>query len=261
MKQKIVAVNGLAGSGKDESAKILVDKYYFVAIALADPLKRFLMDVYHFSEEQLWGPSYLRNQPDERYCMYSSDQHTLITRGSTTHVWCTRCQQEFPTTLGSTPSLREINQAVEGPCKVYLTPRKALQQLGDEWGRGLYKDTWVEYLLRTARTLGLGQSVYRRTRGLVSLRDELSLAAPRVDVVVPDVRYVNEFQRLRNEGALTIRVKRPGAGLSGAFGMHPSEREQLEIPDSAFHHIILNDGTLDDLHAEVEKVVSGFDFG
>jgi len=250
MTQRIVAINGVAGSGKDEGARVLVKAHDFVSVALADPLKRFLMDVYHFSEKQLWGPSVLRNQPDKRYLTYHSAEHTLITRGSTTHVWCTRCHQEF---------LKD--ESVPSPCEVFLTPRVALQQLGNEWGRGLYKDTWIDYTLRVANTLKLGNYLYQRTRGLVPLRETLSLSLPAINVVVPDVRYINEFEKLKAAGALTIRVKRPGAGLGGDLGMHASEREQLEIPDDAFHHVIQNDQEVSVLHATIEKAIESFDFG
>jgi hypothetical protein len=55
-----------AGAGKDTLADILVRKGYG-KVALADPLKRILMSVWQFTEEQLWGPSHCRNKPDFRY--------------------------------------------------------------------------------------------------------------------------------------------------------------------------------------------------
>ena len=49
----------IKGSGKDEAAAALASRG-FVAVALADPIKRFLIEVYGFTEDQLWGPSDLR---------------------------------------------------------------------------------------------------------------------------------------------------------------------------------------------------------
>jgi hypothetical protein len=61
-----------------------------------------------------------------------------------------------------------------------LTARRALQQLGTEWGRALHPDVWVRYLLRQPRN------------GYV--------------VIVPDVRFDNEARALREAGGLIIRV-------------------------------------------------------
>lgn len=54
------------GSGKDTVADFM-NKHDYASIALADPIKRIAMDLWHFSEQQLWGPSEFRNAPDKRY--------------------------------------------------------------------------------------------------------------------------------------------------------------------------------------------------
>lgn len=63
----IIGISGLAGSGKDTAADFLLEQDGFVKISLADPIKRFAMDVWEFSEEQLFGASKYRNAPDYRY--------------------------------------------------------------------------------------------------------------------------------------------------------------------------------------------------
>jgi len=63
----IIGILGKAGSGKDTVADILVKNHGFVKIAFADPIKRFCMDVFDFSEEQMWGASEFRSEIDERY--------------------------------------------------------------------------------------------------------------------------------------------------------------------------------------------------
>jgi hypothetical protein len=62
----IIGVSGVAGSGKSTVADILTD-LRFVTISLADPIKRLVRDLYAFTDEQLWGPSACRNEPDKRY--------------------------------------------------------------------------------------------------------------------------------------------------------------------------------------------------
>jgi hypothetical protein len=60
----IVGICGNAGSGKDTAADILIARHGFVRVAFADPMKRFVRDLYGWSDEQLWGPSEFRNAPD-----------------------------------------------------------------------------------------------------------------------------------------------------------------------------------------------------
>jgi hypothetical protein len=125
----IIGISGLAGSGKDTCADILVEDHGFVKVSFADPLKRICRDVFDFSDEQLWGSSELRNAPDERF---PRSRHTW--EGLT----CVCC-----------------GAAAEQNSQCYLTPRYALRTLGSEWGRDCYNSIWVEYALRTACTTPL----------------------------------------------------------------------------------------------------------
>lgn len=63
----IISLTGNTGVGKDTMADYMVAKYDFVKISMADPMKRIAKEMYNFSDEQLWGPSEARNQPDKRY--------------------------------------------------------------------------------------------------------------------------------------------------------------------------------------------------
>ncbi|MFJ9408586.1 hypothetical protein [Streptomyces sp. NPDC101393] len=69
--------------------------------------------------------------------------------------------------------------------------------------------------------------------------------------VVTDVRYLNEVDALRDQGALIVRVERPGAGLSGDAGAHASETELDAVEADV---TIVNDGTLDDLADDVRTL-------
>ena len=69
----IIGITGQAGSGKDTIALHLCDKYRFIRVGLADPLKRICKEVYDFTDEQLWGPSEKRNAGDKRYWRKKKD--------------------------------------------------------------------------------------------------------------------------------------------------------------------------------------------
>lgn len=82
------------------------------------------------------------------------------------------------------------------------SPRWAMQALGTEYGREcIGKDFWTNVWLAT---LPIGP-----------------------DIVVDDLRFLNEATLLREMGAPIIRVHRPATRMG--FDSHPSETEQLQI--------------------------------
>lgn len=228
---------GQSGSGKDTIADFLTDEYGFVKISFADPMKRFCMELFDFTEAQLWGPSEMRNGPDTRY------------------------QRGF-----YYPATREVPKStsvqLSDPKPVYLTPRYALQTLGTEWGRDCYPDIWVEYAMRQAKEL-LDETEYVRRKGYLPSKGifyatEEDDFLPRIHgVVIADVRFKNEMEIIKREGGKVIKVVRPG--YTGAVGIanHPSEEEQKSIPDEAFDYVLYNDEPgLSALHKKVRAMVA-----
>lgn len=225
----IIGISGLAGSGKDAVADVLVKKHNFVRVSLADPLKRICAEVFDWDEERLWGPSEKRNEPDERYY-----RHTITLR------------------------TRQVLEEPEVPPEhipQYLTPRYALQQLGTEWGRNCYDNVWVEYAVRVAKKLMTGYGYeYSVSEGL---RHSLSQnSSPARAVAIPDVRFRNEVEGLKKAGAKLVRVKRPG--FEKPRWDHASETEQMQISDSEFDHIIENIGDLHHLGLLTDRMMDFF---
>lgn len=220
----LIGIAGPAGSGKDTTADFLVKNHGFVKVAFADVLKRACREFFAFSDEQLWGPSERRNEPDLRY-------H----RG-----------QGF--------GQNEFGDQVASP---YLTPRHALQQLGTEFGRACYPNVWVDYALRIAKHLLETETLmYTANEGLVSRIEQTSMGewhrddepAPGLPagVVISDVRFLNEIHAIREAGGKVIRINR-ATSLSGVALQHRSEQEQLGVEDSAFDFILDNTGSLEQL--------------
>lgn len=214
----IWGICGLAGSGKDTAADFLVRNHNFVKVAFADPLKRICRDVFDFSEEQLWGPSAKRNEPDFRYPRAGLKGYPFMDP--------------------------QVAADIIGPgTPAYLTPRYALQQLGTEWGRDCYPDIWVKYALRVAKRLNSGGHVYSATRGLSSFSlvgdTEGAFDRSKRSVVISDVRFENEIRLIKEAGGKVFRMLR-GTGLEGAAGLHRSEQEMLAIPVDLFDHVIDN---------------------
>jgi hypothetical protein len=238
---KLIGLSGLAGSGKDTIADFLVEEYGFVKISLSDVLKRVVRDVYGFTDNQLWGPSEARNEPDRRYPRK-----------------CKQCWGGGSVQLGNGgyENPTEDCPSCDGKGTVYLTARHALQTLGTEWGRNLcFPQTRTDYLLRQVETLAANPYLtYNQKHGLRGKKTDSEETLESIaGVVVPDLRFKNEIAEFR-ASALSpalVRVVRPEAGLVGAAGQHISEKEQTEIPDSDFDFIIQNDKTLGHLRGAV----------
>lgn len=222
----LLTISGLAGTGKDAVSDILCQSYGFVRVGLADPLKRAAQDFYGFTDDQLWGPSHKRNEPDERY----PREHTFR------EAVCSCCG--FKQTDG-----------VEQQC--YLSCRYALQHLGTEHGRHCYQDIWVKYAIRMHDRLQQGGCFYDQRRGLVLTTsvDSSEWGSAKKNVIIPDTRFRNELEAIQQAGGKAVRIKRPG--VETPAWQHPSETEQLTIPDSYFDYIVHNDGSLQDLGEKV----------
>ncbi len=130
-----------------------------------------------------------------------------------------------------------------------ISPREALQSLGTTWGRALYENTWIDLALRVARSIANGRC-YERAYGLISLNLTRG-APPERHTVIPDVRFRNEVDAIRNTGGRVLQVVRPRAGLIGAAGAHISETEQDSFALEDFAAVIQNTGTLEALEAQV----------
>lgn len=107
----------------------------------------------------------------------------------------------------------------------YPEVRRILQKLGDEAGRQVHgPDTWIDQLLRkTWASNDAGRPV-----------------------VVPDVRYPNEAERLRAAGFLIVRIDRPGFS-----DPQPGEHASEQVERLFFHHIVRNEGSVEDLTGAV----------
>jgi len=105
-------------------------------------------------------------------------------------------------------------------------PRKLLQDLGMKM-REIDQDVWVKYLVRIVRSLPKDSNI-----------------------VVDDLRFMNEYTALKNEGFFIVRILRdvPPSPLDD----HPSEKEVEQMP---YDLLLLNTGTLDRLYEKLDKIM------
>ncbi len=108
--------------------------------------------------------------------------------------------------------------------------RGLLQRMGTEFGRTVFgPDIWVETLL---------EKVWKGPR------DQR--------YVITDCRFPNEAQLLGEEGAVIVRVNRPGVR---PVNDHPSD---AGLPEELVDYDIQNDGDLHDLWLKAEKFMSAW---
>lgn len=110
-----------------------------------------------------------------------------------------------------------------------LTVRQLLIDLGTEVGRSYKESIWLDAF----------------DHALEKLHKEAM-------VIVTDVRFKNEFEHLKSKGFYLIRLVRDDSAVIN----HVSETNQDSIKDDEFDYIIYNNGSLDDLKLEVQKLVS-----
>jgi len=160
---------------------------------------------------------------------------------------------------GTTKSSREWREALdlwwsERLGIPELTPRWVLQQWGTEVCRnGFHNDIWV-----------------------ASVENQLRKAKD--NIVITDCRFANEVDAIKNAGGITLRVERgerpewyssaidynrgpnsnPNWSLSkivlDKYKIHASEYSSVGLN---YDHYIDNNGTIDYLHSQVEKLING----
>lgn len=115
------------------------------------------------------------------------------------------------------------------------SPRKMLQTLGD-WGRAIDKDLWVKSVVGEINEWVAHWS--HRRPGAVLM------------VIVPDVRYDNEAQAIRDLGGFVLKIERES---TAPVREHSSE---AGISDGLFDAVIVNDGSEEQFSGVVAQALN-----
>ena len=74
-------------------------------------------------------------------------------------------------------------------------------------------------------------------------------------VIITDVRFQNEYDWIISQGGIIIHLTRPGAEGTVGIPGHASEAGlEFTAPDQTY--LIVNNGTLEELYEEVERVIT-----
>lgn len=118
---------------------------------------------------------------------------------------------------------------------VGASPRRLLQTLGTEWGRGtLGDDIWIKGLLRRI--------------------DKYKAIVKSASIVVTDVRFANEAEAIRSRGGRIVEIVRPVAlaGVPDEARQHSSE---AGVPDDLVDVQIVNDTDVAGLLGRVDRAL------
>ncbi len=258
----LVIVCGKAGSGKDTLGNRLAEKLDGVTLGLADPMKRYMAQVFQFSDTQLYGPSEERNKIDPRYTNKPEVSVEL-------HACWDRLQAIVPTLSRLFGNDVDGKEAVTSlmqwfaDCRLQavdkggLSPRYALQTFGTEWGRTLDPEVWSRLAINTARKILGGEHLYDRRVGLTRVP---TMKRPPNLVVITDGRFGNEIINAKSAGGAAIEVRRPSAADTASTGIagHASEAGLDEVPAHYYDYRVVNDSSLEQFLAVADYL--GRDF-
>jgi hypothetical protein len=130
--------------------------------------------------------------------------------------------------------VRELDGDLKGePCAALggVTPRRAMQTLGTEWGRQMvHPDLWT-----MAWQGAVGRMRHAFGDGLC--------------VVADDVRFPNEVATIRSLGGRVVWIARSGPANQD---LHSSEHS---IDITSVDHMILNNGSLDQMYSQIDRIL------
>jgi hypothetical protein len=111
--------------------------------------------------------------------------------------------------------------------------RQFLQYVGTSWARAKDPDVWIDIALSEA---------------------------PQVEnLYISDLRFRNEFDILRREGWILVKIQRSNLDVDARSGTgsstHTSETELDDTDDREWNYIITNDKSLNDLHNFLDNIV------
>lgn len=220
----IVGIAGKAGSGKTTTATFLSNSYNGCSIALADPIKRALLNG-GGSKTDLWGPSVNRNKP-------------FIHNGL---ISITSLHLDFE--INAYDAETAYNRFMEMP---FDSPIRDLLKCFGSVIRNINRKHWIDLAMDKAQLI-LDQCYgYDKTLGL-----QRYINQPKDYVIIEDIRFRNELLQVKQAGGLVIKL----VGATDNKDTHVSETELDTVPDHWFNAIVYNDGDLATLYYKLHTIM------
>jgi len=168
----IIALSAKARAGKDTFGDLLVSKYDFKKIAIADPLRSLCSKVFRLDMD-MFTDDLKKDARMQRICLDFHDLDKI--RRIVEDEWNLEVTQEA----------REIMEELHG--KEMDSPRDILRTIGNMLRDNVDKDIWINLILARIKSLG-GK------------------------IIITDARFENEREAFRKLGALLVLIKRNDNG-------------------------------------------------
>ena len=125
--------------------------------------------------------------------------------------------------------LYDILLYAQDKCKFQkIKDRKFLQFIGTEWAREYDDSVWVNLLIENSNILGCTHQV------------------------LEDLRFPNEFEALKQNGWICIKITRSGNGSK----RHRSETSLDILSDKRWDYVVRNDGTIEEFESKLDNILA-----
>lgn len=134
----------------------------------------------------------------------------------------------------------------------FLSAREALQRLGTEWGRTCYENTWVDLCISSAQRVLQGDH-YDPVRGFNHTLWESIFKEKVKGVVIPDIRYDNEADRIKDSGGVIVRLSAQwSSAIADGVEGHDSENG---INSGLVDHVLEVPKGLQNFYREIDSLM------
>lgn len=129
-----------------------------------------------------------------------------------------------------------------------ISPRVIAQFLGTE----MFRDTVVKLIPNISNNFWLHRAAMR-LNNIYTPENEGDFSEGDT-VVIPDVRFQNEYDWIIANGGIIIHLTRPGADGIVGIANHPSE-QFINLSNQERTYLCENNGTLSELHRKIANII------
>jgi hypothetical protein len=218
MEKTLIGLVAPKQSGKDTIGDYLCGKYSFKKYNFADPLKEGVRKIFGFTEEQLYG-----NEKEIIDPFWGVSPREVLQKMGT-EVF----QYEVPKTI---PELNDVGRSFWVKCfeKWYKEESVQYEKVFSVWSNSIFE----------AMCKGLPY-------------DFLNVQ-PHLRVVISDIRFHHEANKIKDLGGTLIRVKRNTK--ENLYSKHKSEIECQEI---VCDYTIENNSNINELYSSIDLLIKNF---
>lgn len=231
---------GNMGAGKSTVAKILTEKYGFLEIAQATPLKTLAKRLFGFDDQALYGPTEERNKPQLAGLWEAPDFFSKL------DIFAALCETNIlPVNDERSDRILQICTKGVGLIETfysehkYLTARYVLQIIGTEIGRQIKNTLWTD--------IAVNQCIHH-----------LSTCNTIQAAVISDVRFRSEILTIQSSGGWIVQVLDPS--IYNDINKHSSEAELRGVPTFWFDTILYNDKRfgIESLEYKIDSIIDSY---